>query len=438
MFESLTERLQGAFKQLGKRGRLRPEDVDAALKEIRLALLEADVHYQVVRELLAIVHERALSAAATTALNPAQQVITIVHDELVKVLGQSTPLNLSGNKPRVIMLAGLQGAGKTTTAAKLASVLKTRGERTWLIAVDPYRPAAAEQLVLLGEEIDVKVTYEPDLSPLEMSESGLQTASKAGATVVILDTAGRSQIDEPMMSELKAIRDRVQPVEILLVADAMTGQEAVNIAQGFQQALGITGMILTKIDGDARGGAAISMRAVTGVPIKYLGVGEARQDLEVFDAQRLASRILGKGDVAGLLEKAHVDVDPQMAGRQVDLLRSGDFTLEDFLEQLAMLRRMGPLGKILEMLPAGLAGTGSIDHGLAEKQLSRTQAMIQSMTPYERRHPDVLNASRKRRVAAGSGTTVQELNQLLRQFRQMRRVFKRAGKGALKGLSNLM
>jgi signal recognition particle subunit SRP54 len=438
MFEALTQRLQSAFQILSKRGRLRPEDVDAALQEIRLALLEADVHYKVVKDLLAVVRERALSAEVTKALNPAQQVILVVQDVLMVTLGQPIALNLVGEKPRIIMLVGLQGSGKTTTAAKLARLLKTQGERVWLVAVDPYRPAAAEQLAVLGEEIDVPVAYELDLSPLAMSESGYQSASKAGASVVILDTAGRSQIDTSMMDELKSIRDRLEPIEILLVADAMTGQEAVNIAQGFRDALSITGMILTKMDGDARGGAAISMRAVTGVPIKYIGVGEARDALETFDPERLASRILGKGDLTGLFEKAQMSMDPQQASTQVDRLRSGEFTMQDFLEQLTMIQRIGPFGKLLSMLPSGLTGGAQVDQDLAEKQLIRTKAMIQSMTIYERQHPHVLNASRKRRVAAGSGTTVQELNQLIRQFRQMQRLVKKAGSGALKGLSSLM
>jgi len=438
MFEALTQRLQIAFQNLGKRGRLRPEDVDAALKEIRLALLEADVHYKVVKELLAVVRERALSAEVARALNPAQQVIVVVQEVLMATLGQPVALNLVGNKPRIIMLVGLQGSGKTTTAAKLARLLKTQGERVWLVAVDPYRPAAAEQLAILGEEIDVPVAYEPDLSPLAMSESGFQSASKAGASAVILDTAGRSQIDTSMMDELKSIRDRLEPIEILLVADAMTGQEAVSIAQGFRDAISITGMILTKMDGDARGGAAISMRAVTGVPIKFIGVGEARDALELFDPERLASRILGKGDLTGLFEKAQTSLDPRQASKQVDRLRSGEFTMEDFLEQLTMIQRIGPLGKLVSMLPSGMTGGVQLDQDLAEKQLIRTKAMIQSMTVYERQHPRVLNASRKRRVAAGSGTTVQELNQLIRQFRQVQKLVKKAGSGVLKGLSNLM
>ncbi|MEJ2549352.1 MAG: signal recognition particle protein [Anaerolineales bacterium] len=438
MFESLTQRMQSTFRLLARRGRLRPEDVDAALKEIRLALLEADVHYKVVKELLEIVRERALSAEVARALNPAQQVIVIVQEVLVKTLGQPVALDLTGDKPRIVMLVGLQGAGKTTTAAKLARLLKTGGERVWLVAVDPYRPAAAEQLVILGEEIKVPVSYEPGLSPLAMSESGFRSASNAGASVVILDTAGRSQIDENMMDELESIRDRLAPVEILLVADAMTGQEAVNIAQGFREALDITGIILTKMDGDARGGAAISMRAVTGVPIKFIGVGEARDAIEIFDPERLASRILGMGDISGLVEKAQAGLDPQLASKQVDRLRSGEFTLEDFLEQIAMIQRIGPFGKVLSMLPGGLTGGAQIDQIAAEKQLNRTKAMIQSMTVYERQHPQKLNASRKRRVAAGSGTTVQEVNQLLRQYRQMQRLLKSTGSDAFRGLSNLM
>lgn len=436
MFESLTERLLGVFQKLGKRGKLRPADVDVALKEIRFALLEADVHYQVVKDLLAAVRERALSEEVSRALNPTQHVVGILHDELVATLGEPGTLNLLGDKPRSIMLVGLQGSGKTTTAAKLARLLKGRGERVWFIAVDPYRPAAVAQLELLGDEIDVPVFSDPALAPADLSAVGVDSAAKGGASVVILDTAGRSQLDQAMMDELRSIRDRIDPAEILLVADAMTGQEAVNIANGFQEPLGISGMIMTKMDGDARGGAAISMRAVTGVPIKFLGVGEGRDALEVFEPSRLASRILGRGDVIGLLQKAEAGIEVEQAGKQIDRIRQGEFDFEDFSEQLAMMRKMGPLSKIADMLPTGLLrGTQQIDHQTAERQMVRTQAIIQSMTSFERRNPDVLNASRKRRIAAGSGTSVQDVNQLLRQFRQLRRVFKNAGKRGFKGMT---
>jgi len=435
MFETLTERLQGVFKTLGRRGKLRPEDIDTALREIRLALLEADVHYQVVKDLLAGVQERALQADLSRALNPGQQIVRILHEALVGFLGEPAPLKLQGNPPRAVMLVGLQGSGKTTTAAKLARMLRQRGERVWLIAADPYRPAAVQQLEVLGKEIGVRVYSDVEQSPPKLSASGIEAASKGGATAVILDTAGRSQLDPALMEELVAIRALIQPAEVLLVADAMTGQEAVRIAEGFQEPLGLTGMILTKMDGDARGGAAISMRAVTGVPIKFIGVGEARNALETFDPNRLASRILGMGDVIGLIEKAESTFDQAQAEEQAQKLVKGDFTFEDFAEQLSMMRKMGPVGKLLDMLPSGLGGgTADVDTQIAERQLLHTQAIIQSMTHKERRKPEILNASRKRRIAHGSGTTVQEVNQLLRQFKQMSRMFKQMSKRGISGI----
>ena len=438
MFESLTKRLQSVFQNLGRRGKLRPEDIDHALQEIRFALLEADVHYQVVKGLLEIVRERALTADVSRALNPSQQVIRIIHQELVATLGEPARLSLAGVKPRPIMLVGLQGSGKTTTAAKLALRLRGNGERVWLLAVDPYRPAAAEQLKVLGDEINVPVFFDPDLSPSDLSAAGIDAAAKGGASVAILDTAGRSQLDQSMMDELIAIRDRIHPVEVLLVADAMTGQEAVRIAQGFQEPLGLTGIILSKMDGDARGGAAISMRLVTGIPIKLIGIGEARDALETFDPNRLASRIMGMGDALGLIEKAEVAFDLEQVKQPVARIIQGEFTLEDFAEQLAMVRKMGPIGKLLEMLPVGLGGAAvqdQLDGSIAERQLIRTQAIIQSMTGIERRKPEMLNASRRRRIAAGSGTSVQEVNQLLRQYKQMRRMFKKMGKRGMAGIS---
>jgi signal recognition particle subunit SRP54 len=435
MFETLTDRLQDVFRTLARRGKLRPEDVDRALRDIRLALLEADVHYQVVKQLLARVRERAVGAQVSGALNPAQQVIKILNEELQRSLGPPGSLELKGPKPRPIMLVGLQGSGKTTTAAKLAKWLRLRGERAWLVGVDPYRPAAGGQLKTLGKEIDVPVFYERDLRPAELGAKGVETAHRAGASVVILDTAGRSQLDEGMMDELRDIRDAVAPAEILLVADAMTGQEAVNIAHGFDQALGLSGLILTKMDGDARGGAAISMRSVTGVPIKFIGTGEARQALETFEPERLASRILGMGDILTLIDKAEAHFDQEQMEQQAARLVKGEFTLDDFAAQLAQVRRMGPIGKILELLPGGFGGINvDVDPAAAERQLVSTQAIIQSMTPDERARPDILNASRRRRIAAGSGTSVQQVNQLVRQYRQMRRLFKRIGKRGIAGM----
>jgi signal recognition particle subunit SRP54 len=435
MFESLTERLQGVFKNLSRRGTLRESDVDEALREIRLALLEADVNYVVVKDLLAAVRERSLGSEVSRALKPSQQVIKILNEEMVSALGQPARLDLTGPSPRVLMLVGLQGSGKTTTAAKLAKWLRSRGERIWLVAADPYRPAAADQLKVLGEDLDIPVFSDPTLSPPDLCQAGVENGSKGGATVVILDTAGRSQIDAEMMDELQAVQNRVNPKEIILVADAMTGQEAVNIAKGFQESVPLTGLILSKMDGDARGGAAISMHSVTGVPIKFIGTGEGMDALETFEPERLASRILGMGDMISLIEKAESVYQQEQAEEQVGKLLSGGFTLEDFADQLTQMQRMGPMNKILELLPSGFGGVASqIDGQAAEKQMLRSRAIIQSMTPQERRKPELLNGRRRRRIAAGSGTTVQEVNQLLRSYKQMKKMFKLVGKKGLKGL----
>ncbi len=430
VFESLSTKLQTVFKELSRHGKLRPEDIDSALREIRLALLEADVHYQVVKDLLKRVKERALGEDVSRSLNPAQQVIRIIHQELVAVLGEPGRLQLQGAKPRVILLVGLQGSGKTTTAAKLARKLKGQGERTMLIAADPYRPAAATQLEVLGAEIDVPVFTSSDRNPAKICTDGFDKARKGGVSVVIIDTAGRLQIDEPMMEELRRIKSAVDPVETLLIVDAMTGQEAVHIAQGFNTTVNLTGLILTKMDGDARGGAAISMRAITGIPIKFIGVGESRDALETFDPERLASRILGMGDVLSIIEKAEAAIEKGAVEAQAERLLQGEFTLEDFAKQLAMMRQMGPVSKLLEALPLGVTGS-QIDSREAESQLVFTQAILQSMTAQEKRKPEILNASRKRRIARGSGTSVQQINQLLRQYRQMRKMMKQIGKRGL-------
>lgn len=435
MFETLTERLQGVFRNLSRRGKLRESDVDDAMREIRLALLEADVHYTVVKELLALVKERSVGAEVSKALNPSQQVIKILNQELIAALGEPGRLGLIGPAPRVLMLVGLQGSGKTTTAAKLAKWLRSNGERIWMVAADPYRPAAADQLKVLGQNVDVPVFSDPSLSPPDLCAAGVDIGAKGGASIVILDTAGRSQIDSEMMQELRAIQDRVNPVETILVADAMTGQEAVNIAQGFQEMVTLSGLILSKMDGDARGGAAISMHTVTGVPIKFIGTGESLDALETFEPDRLASRILGMGDMMSLIEKAEAVYEQEQVEEQVGRLLSGEFSLEDFSEQMAQMQRMGPMNKILELLPSGFGGVASqIDSKAAEKQLIRSKAIIQSMTPQERRKPEILNGKRRRRIAGGSGTTVQEVNQLLRSYKQMKKMFKLVGKRGLKSL----
>lgn len=435
MFESLTSKLQTVFQGLGRRGKLRPEDVDAALREIRLALLEADVHYQVVKDLLDSVRERALGEEVSRAINPTQQVIRIIYDELTQALGETARLSLHGPKPRVILLVGLQGSGKTTTAAKLARMLRAQGERVWLVAADPYRPAAVEQLQILGDEIGVPVFSEDGVDPADLCVAGVERAKNDGGSVVLIDTAGRSQLDDELMHELQSIQNRVEPVEILLVADAMTGQEAIHIAQGFHNDLELTGLILTKMDGDARGGAAISIRAVTGIPIKFLGVGESRDAFEVFEAERLASRILGMGDLKGLLEQA-ASMDVEDAEEQAAKILEGDFSLDDFNQQIAMMRNMGPISKLLDMMPNSMVGLGGnkVDGDAAERQIKRTQAILQSMTAKERQSPRILNASRKRRIALGSGTSVPEVNQLLRQYKQTRKLMKKIGK---RGLPNM-
>ena len=428
MFQNLSEKLQNVFDQLTRRGKLSEADVDAALREVRLALLEADVHFSVVKSFLDRVRARAVGAEVSRALNPGQQVIKIVNEELVATLGEPGRLNLKGPQPRVVMLVGLQGSGKTTTAAKLAQKLRSQGERVMLVAADPYRPAAVQQLETLGQAIDVPV-YTGEAQPPELCAQAARAGERQGKTVVIFDTAGRLQIDEGLMQELTAIRDRTHPVEVLLVADAMTGQEAVRIAEGFHKQVGLTGLILTKVDGDARGGAAISMRSVTGVPIKFLGVGEKTDALENFDPGRLASRILGMGDLLGLIEKAEASLDQAQAQKAAEKLVSGQFTLEDFATQLKEMRKMGPVGQLLGMIP-GLSGPRmQIDEKAAEGQLKHTEAMISSMTPRERRNPDILNASRKRRIAAGSGVTVYEVNQLLKQFKDMQKLMKQMGGG---------
>ncbi len=440
MFESLSEKLQNVFDRLGKRGILREEDIKAVLREIRLALLEADVNYRVVKDFTARVREKAVGEAVSKALNPAQQVIKIVHEELVETLGEPGRLELKGRAPYILMLVGLQGSGKTTTAAKLALHLRSQGHFPMMVAADIYRPAAITQLEVLGRQLDLPVYSEPGCDdPPEICARGLNAARERGCDLIILDTAGRLQIDDTMMAELEAIRDRVHPIEVLLVADAMTGQEAVNIASGFHERVGLTGLVLTKVDGDARGGAAISMRAVTGVPIKFLGVGEKLSGLELFHPDRLASRILGMGDVLSLIERAETSFSADQAAKMEKKLRKGDFDLEDFLGQLRQVRKMGPIQEILNMVPGmGKALRGvEIDQGQTEESLNAVEAIILSMTPGERRNPKVLNASRKRRVAAGSGTSVQQVNQLLSQHRQMQRMMKRLNQGKLRGLSGL-
>jgi signal recognition particle subunit SRP54 len=438
MFENLTERLNKVFQQLSRRGKLSEADVDSAMREVRLALLEADVHYSVVKDFVARIRTRAVGHEVSRALNPAQQVIKIVNEELIETLGEPERLNLTGAKPRVILLIGLQGSGKTTAAGKIARQLRSQGERVMLVAADPYRPAAVQQLQTLGERLDVPVFADESLTPPQLAKQAYERGQRGGFTCLILDTAGRSQLDDELMDELQAMNQVVDPVEVLLVVDAMIGQESVNIAKGFRDAVDLTGLILAKMDGDARGGAAISIRSVTGVPIKYLGTGESLEALEVFDPNRLASRILGMGDMIGLIESAEAAFDQETAMAQAEKMMSGEFTLEDFANQLKQVRNMGPIGKILEMLPGGMGQMArQVDPQDAEKQLKITEAIINSMTVEERRSPLILNASRRRRIARGSGTTVQEVNRLMKQYREMKRMFKRLGKMGARGLPGI-
>lgn len=438
MFESLGSRLQTVFDSLQGRGKLTEADVDRAMREVRLALLEADVNYKVVKAFVGRVRERAVGQEVMRSLTPGQQVVKIVHEELITTLGEPGRLNLGAQSPAVIMLVGLQGAGKTTMAAKLALHLRRQGRRPLLVAADVYRPAAIDQLQTLGRQLDIPVYSEgTKAKPADIAANAVREATRTAATTVIVDTAGRLNIDEMMMDEIKAIKKRVSPIETLLVADAMTGQEAVRVATDFNNAVNITGLIMTKVDGDARGGAAISMREVTGVPIKFLGTGEKVDAIELFHPDRMASRILGMGDVLTLIERAQSEMDEDEARQAGEKLMSGEFTLDDFLKQMQQVKRLGPIGQLLEMIPGMNKMSQDVDLSNAEGELKRIEAIIQSMTLDERRNPRMIKASRKRRIAAGSGTHVAEVNALLRQFREMQKMMKQLRSGRGRGLANL-
>ena len=437
MFEGLSERFDKIFSSLKRKGKLTEQDVDLAMREVRIALLEADVHYSVVKKFVADVRERAIGIEVSEALNPGQQVIKIVNEELKKTLGEPEKLNLSGEKPRVIMFVGLQGSGKTTHSAKVAKMLRHHGERVLLVAADPYRPAAVKQLQTLGEKIGVEVYYKEGVKPPDLAKQAYDYAKRAGFSVMIVDTAGRSQLDQALMDELQAIQRNIPINEILLVVDSMIGQEALNVAEGFRDNVSITGLVLSKMDGDSRGGAAISIRSVTGVPIKFIGTGEGIDAIEAYDPSRLSSRILGMGDIIGLIERAEAAFDANSA-KQAKRMINGQFTLEDFSDQLKSMRKMGPLSKLLDMLPGDLGKAArQVDPKEAEKSIKTTEAILSSMTPYERRHPDVLNASRKRRIAAGAGVDVPAVNRLLKQFRDSQKMMKMVKKTGGKGLSGL-
>ena len=426
MLEQLSQNLESVFKRLRGQGKLSETNISDAMREVRRALLEADVNYKVVRTFVNSVKEKALGSAVLRSITPGQQIVKIIHDELIHLLGDKTAdLELSGN-PAIILLVGLQGSGKTTTAAKLAMNLRKSGRQPLLVACDVYRPAAITQLQVLGKQLDIPVyAEEGNTDVVKIAEKAVRESVRYAANVVIVDTAGRLHIDTDMMDEIKRLQISLKPAETLFVADAMTGQDAVNAAGTFAEAVDLTGVILTKLDGDARGGAALSVREVTGKPIKYVGVGEHLDKLEIFHPDRMASRILGMGDIVSLVEKAQTDIDIQEAAKLEQKMLKNTFDLEDFKSQLKQLRSMGSIGDLMSMIP-GFKGIKDVD--IDEKRLTRIEAIINSMTLVERRRPQVLDGSRRKRIANGSGTKVQDVNQLLKQFQSMRKMMKKFGK----------
>ncbi|KIX15144.1 signal recognition particle protein [Dethiosulfatarculus sandiegensis] len=441
MFDHLSDRLAETFKRLKGHGKLTEQNIADAMREVRLALLEADVNYKVVKDFISQVKKRAVGQEVMRSITPAQMVIKIVHDELCTLMGkEGEPLVLTGKSPLVYMMVGLQGAGKTTTSAKLALNLKKRGKKPFLVPADVQRPAAIEQLKRLGKQVDVPVfDTDPGQDPVDICIASLADAARAECDVLILDTAGRLHVDEALMAQLKAIKERLHPQEALLVADSMTGQDAVNVAQSFHQSLGLTGVVLTKVEGDARGGAAISIRAVVDVPIKFLGVGEKLDALEVFHPDRLANRILGMGDVLSLVEKASEAIDQEKAEALAKKMAKNQFTLEDFRDQLRQIRKMGSLDSILKMLPGAGKLKNMKNMAPDEKEIKRIEAIIGSMTVAERQNHNIINASRRKRIAKGSGTTVTDVNRLLKNFRQSQKMMKQMARmGPKKGLGKML
>ena len=423
-FESLSDKLSAAFKKLRGKGRLSESDVKEAMREVRLALLEADVSYKVVKDFVKRVTERAVGQDVLESLSPAQMVIKIVNEELCALMGsESQKLNISSKSPSVVMLVGLQGAGKTTNGAKLAALMRKQGKRPLLVACDVYRPAAIAQLQTVGRQLDIPVFQMGQGDPVQIAKAGIAHAKEHGNDLVFLDTAGRLHIDEALMDELRRIKAETEPAEILLVVDAMTGQDAVNAASAFDGALGIDGIMLTKLDGDARGGAALSVKAVTGKPIKFAGTGEKLDQIEVFHPDRMASRILGMGDVLTLIERAEASLDQKKAQELEERLRANKFTLADFYDQLGQLKSMGSIQDLLGMMP-GVDAKALSGVNLDDKAMVRTEAIIQSMTPKERENPEIIGSSRKKRIAAGSGTSVVDVNRLLKQFETMQKLMK--------------
>ncbi|SCY84759.1 signal recognition particle protein [Alkaliphilus peptidifermentans] len=436
VFEGLAEKLQNTLHKLKGKGKVNEKDVNDAMREVKMALLEADVNFKVVKDFVNKVKERAIGAEVLESLTPGQQIIKIVNDELTILMGTTqSKINFSSKPPTVIMLVGLQGAGKTTTGGKLAKLIKKQGKRPLLIAADIYRPAAIKQLQVVGGQVDVPVFSMGDKqNPVDIAKAGLEHAISNGNDVIIVDTAGRLHIDDELMGELQSIKSNIKPHEILLVVDSMTGQDAVNVAEHFNEKLGIDGVILTKLDGDTRGGAALSVRAVTNKPIKFAALGEKLDDIEIFHPDRMASRILGMGDVLSLIEKAQANFDEKKAKELENKIKTQSFTFDDFLDQLQQMKNMGPISQLLEMIP----GAGKQLKGLEvnEKELVHIQAIIQSMTKQERQNPSLLNGSRRKRIAAGSGTSVQQVNRLLKQFEQTRKMMKQFAdmdKGVKKG-----
>ena len=440
MFDTLSERLRATLGTLTGRGRISEADVDAAMREVRLALLEADVNFKVVKDFVARVREKAIGQDILQSLTAGQAVVKIVHDELVELLGTGDRVfHLSGN-PSVVAMVGLQGSGKTTTTAKLARHVIKQGRRPLLVAADPYRPAAADQLETLGKQLDIPVYRAPQgtLVP-DIARQGVEAARRQTRDVVLLDTAGRLSVDEALMQEIAAVNDAVKPIETLLVVDAMTGQEAVAVAQAFAAAVPVTGLVLTKIDGDARGGAALSISAVTGVPVKFLGTGEKTDALEPFHPDRLAGRILGMGDILTLVERAQETFDVKQAQQMEEKLRKASFTLEDMLDQLQQVQKMGPIGQLVSMIPGMGTMAGEAQAAVDRGDLKRTEAIIRAMTPAERRDPTILTGSRRRRIAAGAGTSLPEVNRLVKQFGEMQKLMKQLSGGGRRGaLGNLV
>lgn len=440
MFESLSDKLDGVFKKLKGHGKLSEKNIESGLKEVRMALLEADVHYRVVKTFIAGIRERALGQEVMASLTPGQQVVKIVNDELVGLMGaHHEDVNVSGTHPVSVMLVGLQGSGKTTTAGKLSVYLRKKGRKPYLVPADVYRPAAIDQLKKLGDQLDVPVfPSDPSMNPVGICLEARTSAQREGCDTLLLDTAGRLHIDQALMDELVQIRDTIRPSDVLLVADAMTGQDAVNIAKSFNAALDIGGVVLSKLDGDARGGAALSVRSITGKPIKFVGVGEKPDDLEPFHPERMASKILGMGDVLTFIEKAQAAVDEKQAAELEKKIRKSQFTLEDFRDQMVQIRKMGSLNDLLDMIP-GMGKAKQLKNlQVDERELVKIEAIINSMTPLERRQHGLINGSRRKRIAKGSGTRVQDVNKLLKNYVQVVKMMKKINKGGMRGLGRGM